>query len=129
MIRRNEKLGRLNDSCPWVCALPLCSQCYNLKCTPFNFMIRDFNSCCCKTKFVKQNPVVFFFLRTINGEFYLTKHKTSQTLYPQTLMIETNLQKRGLVHRVPCIKSREKLQKFFQRVCLLFCKYKHCIVF
>ena len=29
------------------------------------------------------------------------------------LVIETNLQKVGLVHRVPCAKSREKLQNSF----------------
>ena len=42
-----------------------------------------------------------------------------------SLMTETNLQKGGLVHRVPCTKSREKLQELFQSVCVLFCKYKH----
>ena len=31
-----------------------------------------------------------------------------------SLVTETNLQKGGLVHRVPCTKSREKLQKLFQ---------------
>ena len=30
--------------------------------------------------------------------------------------METNLQKRGLVHCVPSAKSRERLQEFFQRV-------------
>ena len=33
-----------------------------------------------------------------------------------SLVTETNLQKGGLVHRVPCTKSREKLQKLFQNV-------------
>ena len=37
-----------------------------------------------------------------------------------SLIIETNLQKEGLVHRVPCVKSREKLQKLFQSACVLF---------
>ena len=31
-----------------------------------------------------------------------------------SVMTETNLQKGGLVHRVPCTKSREKLQELFQ---------------
>ena len=35
-------------------------------------------------------------------------------------MTETNLQKGGLVHRVPETKSREKLQELFQSVCVLF---------
>ena len=46
-----------------------------------------------------------------------------------SLMTETNLQKGGLVHRVPYTKSREKLQELFQSVCVLFCKYKHCNLF
>ena len=33
-----------------------------------------------------------------------------------SFMTETNLQKGGLVHRVPCKKSREKLQELFQSV-------------
>ena len=33
-----------------------------------------------------------------------------------SFMTETNLQKGGLVHRVPCTKSREKLQELFQSV-------------
>ena len=33
-----------------------------------------------------------------------------------SVMTETNLQKGGLVHRVPCTKSREKLQELFQSV-------------
>ena len=45
-----------------------------------------------------------------------------------SLMMATNLQKGRLVHRVPCAKSREKLQEFFQSVCMLFCKYKFCNV-
>ena len=44
-------------------------------------------------------------------------------------MTGTNLQKGGLVHRVPCTKSREKLQELFQSVCVLFCNYKHCNLF
>ena len=43
-----------------------------------------------------------------------------------SLMMETNLRKGGLVHRVPWTKSREKLQKLFQSVRVLFCKYDHC---
>ena len=35
-------------------------------------------------------------------------------------MMKTNLQKGGLVHRVPYAKSREKLQEFFQSVYVLF---------
>ena len=46
-----------------------------------------------------------------------------------SLMTETNLQKGGLVHRVPYTKSREKLQELFQSVCVLFFKYKHCNLF
>ena len=46
-----------------------------------------------------------------------------------SLITGTNLQKGGLVHRVPCTKSREKLQELFQSVCVLFCKYKHCNLF
>ena len=42
-----------------------------------------------------------------------------------SLMTGTNLQKGGLVHRVPCTKSREKLHELFQSVCVLFYKYKH----
>ena len=38
-----------------------------------------------------------------------------------SLMMKTNLQKGGLVHRVPYAKSREKLQEFFQSVYVLFC--------
>ena len=38
-------------------------------------------------------------------------------------MTERNLQKGGLVHRVPYTKSREKLQKLFQSVSVLFCVY------
>ena len=45
-----------------------------------------------------------------------------------SLMMETNLQKGGLVHRVPCAKSREKLQEFYQSECELFCKYNFCNV-
>ena len=37
-----------------------------------------------------------------------------------SLMMETNFQKGELVHRVPCTKSREKLQELFQSVCVLF---------
>ena len=37
-----------------------------------------------------------------------------------SLIMETDFQKRGLVHRVPCAKSREKLREFFQSVCVLF---------
>ena len=46
-----------------------------------------------------------------------------------SLMMETNLQKGRLFHRVPSIKSWEKLQELFQSVCVLFCKYKHCNLF
>ena len=46
-----------------------------------------------------------------------------------SLMMETNFQKGELVHRVPCTKSREKLQELFQSVCVLFCNYKHCNLF
>ena len=46
-----------------------------------------------------------------------------------SLVMETNLRKGGLVHRVPYTKSREKLQELFQSVCVLFCKYKHCNLF
>ena len=43
-----------------------------------------------------------------------------------SLITGTNLQKGGLVHRVPCTKSREKLHELFLlSVCVLFCKYKH----
>ena len=42
-----------------------------------------------------------------------------------SLIMETILQKGGPVHRVPRVKSQEKLQEFFQSVCVLFCKYKH----
>ena len=45
-----------------------------------------------------------------------------------SLIMATNLQKGGLVHRVPCAKSREKLQEFYRSVCVLFCKYKFCNV-
>ena len=38
----------------------------------------------------------------------------------KSLMMETDLKRGGLVHRVPCAKSREKLQEFFQNVCVLF---------
>ena len=38
-----------------------------------------------------------------------------------SVMMKTNLQKGGLVHRVPYAKSREKLQEFFQSVYVLFC--------
>ena len=41
-----------------------------------------------------------------------------------SLMKAKNLQKDGLVHRVPCAKSREKLQEFDRSVGVLFCKYK-----
>ena len=37
-----------------------------------------------------------------------------------SLMTVTNLQKKGLVHRVPCSKSREKLQELFRSVCKRF---------
>ena len=43
-------------------------------------------------------------------------------------MIETNLQKVGLVNRVPCAKSREKLHNSFREYACCFCKYKHCTV-
>ena len=46
-----------------------------------------------------------------------------------SLVVETNLRKGELVHRVPYTKSREKLQELFQSVCVLFCKYKHCNLF
>ena len=46
-----------------------------------------------------------------------------------SLVMETNLRKGGLVHRVPYTKSRENLQELFQSVCVLFCKYKHCNLF
>ena len=46
-----------------------------------------------------------------------------------SLRMETNRRKGGPVHRVPWTKSREKLQKLFQSVCVLFCKYKHCNLF
>ena len=46
-----------------------------------------------------------------------------------SLVIETNLRKGGLVHRVPYTKFREKLQELFLSVCVLFCKYKHCNLF
>ena len=45
------------------------------------------------------------------------------------LMTGKNLQKGGLVHRVPRTKSWEKLQELFQSTCALFCKYKHCNLF
>ena len=38
-----------------------------------------------------------------------------------SLMMVTNLLKGGLVYRVPCVKSQEKLQEFFQSVYVLFC--------
>ena len=37
-----------------------------------------------------------------------------------SLVMETNLRKGRLVHRVPYTKSREKLQELFQSVCGLF---------
>ena len=37
-----------------------------------------------------------------------------------SLMMETNLRKGGLVHRVPWTKSREKLQELFQSVACCF---------
>ena len=40
----------------------------------------------------------------------------------KSLIMETNLKKRGPVYCVPCAKSREKLQEFFQSECVLFCK-------
>ena len=46
-----------------------------------------------------------------------------------SLVMETNLRKGGLVHRVPYTKSREKLQELFRSVCVLFCKYKHSNLF
>ena len=46
-----------------------------------------------------------------------------------SLVMESNLQKKGLAHRVPYTKSQEKLQELFQSVCVLFCKYKHCKLF
>ena len=38
-----------------------------------------------------------------------------------SLMMVTDLQKGGLVHRVPCVKSPEKLQDLFQSATVLFC--------
>ena len=35
------------------------------------------------------------------------------------LMMGKSLKKGGLVHRIPCAKSRGKLQEFFQSVCVL----------
>ena len=46
-----------------------------------------------------------------------------------TLMMETNLWKGGLIHRVPYTESQENLQELFQSVCVLFCKYKLCNLF
>ena len=46
-----------------------------------------------------------------------------------SVMMEANLRKGGLVHRVPCTKSREKLQELFQSAFVLFCKYRHCNLF
>ena len=46
-----------------------------------------------------------------------------------SLVTETNFQKGRLVHRVPYTKFREKRQELFQRVCVLFCKYKRCNLF
>ena len=46
-----------------------------------------------------------------------------------SLVMETNLRKGRLVHRVPNTKSREKLSELFQSVCVSFCKYKHCNLF
>ena len=37
-----------------------------------------------------------------------------------SLVMETNLRKGGLVHRVPYTKSREKLQELFRSVCKRF---------
>ena len=46
-----------------------------------------------------------------------------------SLVMETNLRKGGLDHRVPFTKSWEKPQELFQSVCVLFFKYKHCNLF
>ena len=42
-----------------------------------------------------------------------------------SLVTETNLRKGGLVHRVPCTKSREKLQELFQSVCVRAIEQTH----
>ena len=39
----------------------------------------------------------------------------------KSLTMRTNTQKGGIVHRVSCAKFLEKLQEFFQSVCMLFC--------
>ena len=52
-----------------------------------------------------------------------------KTIVVHNVMMEANLRKGGLVHRVPCTKSREKLQELFQSACVLFCKYRHCNLF
>ena len=56
----------------------------------------------------------------------------------KSFTMEANLQKGRLFHRVPCVKSREKLQEFFQSVArcfvnntvmyfnLLACPFKPC---
>ena len=46
-----------------------------------------------------------------------------------SLMTETNLQKGGLVHRVPYTKSREKLQELFRSVCVLVVNINIAIYF
>ena len=59
-------------------------------------------------------------------EMSISSLKTIVVHYSVTLlMMATNLQKGGRVHRVPCTKTQEKLQELFQSVCVLSCKYKH----
>ena len=66
----------------------------------------------------------------VRREMSISSLKTIVVHYSVTsLMMATNLQKGGRVHRVPCTKTREKLQELFQSVCVLLCKYKHCYVF
>ena len=60
----------------------------------------------------------------------LIKHRCVKRIdQSDNIYYHENLQKGGLVHRVPYTKSREKLQELFQSVCVLFCKYKQCNLF
>ena len=79
---------------------------------------RNISSRVCQVDFDGRREMSSFSLKTV------VVHKSVKLL-----MTETNLQKGGLVHRVPWTKYLEKLQELFQSVCVLFCKYKHCKLF
>ena len=98
---------------------------------PSDFPLRCYNHWTTETPWWAPTTRVLRTARVsnVNSVMFVDRNKRDGKFSFRSLMMETNLQKGGLVHRVLWAKSREKLKEFFQSVCVLFCKCKHCNLF